>query len=270
MLNKAISGASKLMASLAIFAAIALAVIPLRFIDYSWARWRPATCMPSGCFCEAVGSSLVRQPANAYSNLGYIFVGVIVLGLARTGSLATTGAPNIMLSHRGYLVLYGLAVFSIGAGSLFYHASLTFAGQWFDLMGMYLFATFVLVYNASRLRRLPPAAFVVVYLVLNISLGAVLAIIPSIRIRIFSALIGAGLGIEVAVLFVRRPSIRLRYLVGALASFALAYLIWTLDERRLLCAPGSLLQGHATWHLLTALSTAFTFRYYLSDGIRLE
>jgi hypothetical protein len=39
-------------------------------------------------------------------------------------------------------------------GSAFYHASLTFVGQFFDVMGMYFIASFIMLYNISRLKSL--------------------------------------------------------------------------------------------------------------------
>ena len=80
MSNQPKSGTSQLIVPLAIFAAILLLVSPLGFISYSWTGWRPATCMPAGCFGETSGAALVRQPANTYSNLGYMLVGLLILG----------------------------------------------------------------------------------------------------------------------------------------------------------------------------------------------
>src|SRR5262245_16635207 len=136
MLNLPKSGLVRLAGPLAIFLLIVLLVSALGRVPYSWDGWRPATCMPAGamdasrrpagCFCEAVSSVLVRQPANTYSNLGYMLVGLLVLGGWRPGSFTDSGVPGRLLSRRIYLPIYGLAVFAIGAGSLFYHASLTF------------------------------------------------------------------------------------------------------------------------------------------------
>jgi hypothetical protein len=55
----------------------------------------------------------------------------------------------------------------IGLGSAFYHASLTFAGQFFDVMGMYLLASFILLYNISRVSAFSRRKFVSAYLALN-------------------------------------------------------------------------------------------------------
>jgi hypothetical protein len=50
-----------------------------------------------------------------------------------------------------------------------------------------------------------------------------------------------------------------------LAALALAFGIWILDLSHIVCAPHSLLQGHAVWHLLCAASGGFVYVYYRSE-----
>ena len=47
-----------------------------------------------------------------------------------------------------------------------------------------------------------------------------------------------------------------------IAAKAVAFTIWNLDQSGKLCAPESLLQGHAAWHVLGRTSLWLTFRYY--------
>src|SRR5688572_29172030 len=40
-----------------------------------WDDWQPASCLATGCFCEAVNNfSAVRQQANTWSSLAYVIV----------------------------------------------------------------------------------------------------------------------------------------------------------------------------------------------------
>jgi|CXWL01.1.fsa_nt_gi hypothetical protein len=252
---------SFLLAPLLVFTFVVLATAALNRLNYTWAGWRPATCLPSNCFCEATREgALIRQPANTYSNLSFVLTGLLILGFSQARSSGLSRPP------RAHSIVYGLAVTAIGAGSFFYHASLTFTGQWFDLMGMYLLATFIVLYNLSRLRSLGGLVFAVSYVIFNIILGIVLALNPAIRIRIFSGLILIGLALEVIILLTRRPRIKTRYFIASLTVFILAYTIWTLDKNGTLCAPDSLLQGHALWHVLTALAAGLLFVYYRSES----
>ena len=43
--------------------------------------------------------------------------------------------------------------------------------------------------------------------------------------------------------------------------------VWILDRQRVVCEPDSLLQGHAVWHILTAVSIFFVYLYYRSGSL---
>jgi hypothetical protein len=155
-----------LVAPLAIFVLITLATLALRFAPDSWSGWKPATCLPNNCFCEVQRDGFIRQPSNTYSDLAYVLVGLLVLAIAQSDW--TRGEHrNLMQTQRTYPILFGIAVIAIGVGSFFYHASLAFVGQWFDLMGMYLFASFALLYNYARLRPLRNTTYAIAYAVIN-------------------------------------------------------------------------------------------------------
>lgn len=51
----------------------------------------------------------------------------------------------------------------------------------------------------------------------------------------------------------------LSYLLAALAVFVLAFVVWVLDLRRILCAPESVWQGHGLWHVLCAVVIMLAF-----------
>ena len=62
----------------------------------NWLNYRPADCLPYACFCETVGTGLIRQPVNAYTNIGYIIVGILILVyLKKTRS---TSSSNSIIS----------------------------------------------------------------------------------------------------------------------------------------------------------------------------
>ena len=51
------------------------------------------------------------------------------------------------------------------------------------------------------------------------------------------------------------------YLWAAIALLAVGFVVWNLDLRGLWCDPDSLVQGHALWHTLTALSGGAMYLY---------
>ena len=57
----------------------------------------------------------------------------------------------------------------------------------------------------------------------------------------------------------------MRWIWGAVGSIAVAFVVWNLSKNGApLCDPHSLLQGHAAWHLLCAVSAYCLYRYWNS------
>jgi ceramidase len=255
--------------ALAAFALVTLAVLALSWVPLvkPWEAWKPDYCRLVNCFCEPFREGLVLQPISAYSNLGFVLVGMLILGASRTPAVrdSAAAAPNLMLRHRAYPLVFGVVVAAVGFGSFFYHASLTAAGEWFDLMGMYALAGFMMLYNLARLRPLSGAAFAALDLAISGVLGVQMIIAPRLQQLCFDGLVAGVLVFEVAVHLFRRPQVAWRYLVTALASFGAGGVIWLLDRDVLPCAPGSWVTWHSIWHVLTAVAAGLIYLYYLSE-----
>jgi dihydroceramidase len=220
--------------------------------------------MPGHCFCEHVAPGLVRQPANALSSLAFVVVaGWVFWRAARDRG---TVPRSRILSHQPvYSSLFGAACVLIGVGSAFFHASLTFAGQFVDVFGMYLIATFVLLYGLGRGRGISAGQAALAYAALNVVLALCLYFVPGMRRYLFALLIVTAIGFEVVA---RRRSdsvIEVRYFRWAAGALGIGFVIWTLDITRVFCRPQSVLQGHAAWHLLGAASAACIYLYYRSE-----
>ena len=238
---------------------LAMAIQPANI----WVNWEPATCLKTGCFCESVNEqSPIRQTANAYSSLGFVFSGTVILFQMRQKDAARRLSA-------GYSAIMGISCIMIGVGSAFYHASLTFIGQFFDVFGMFLLAAFMLVFAWERIWNLRLHTTLVLFLLLNIFLSWLQIAIPDTRRYAFAIVLIVALLFEYYFRIKIKPQIEVSWLRFGIGLLTGAYIIWILDNTRTLCFESSLLQGHAVWHILGAISVLLLHRYYVSEKMTL-
>lgn len=223
-----------------------------------WGLYPPATCLATHCFCELPRTGeLLLQPANSWSSLGFVAIGSwIMAGAGTDRSSALTGWPALWL---------GFTAIVIGVGSMLLHATLTLGGQFADVFGMYLLGAFTLTWALMRWRGLSAASAVAIYVGVAATLIGLLWVMPETRRWLFAVLLVGAVGVEWWLARPRRPAVRAVLLLLGLAANGLAFAIWILDQSRTLCAPQSVVQGHAAWHLLGALAVAFSYAYYRSE-----
>ena len=212
---------------------------------------------PNVDWCEQELCALVVNPANTWSNLAYLALGLWMWRDARRRG-------------RADLRLFGPASVAVGVFSLLYHASYTWLLQFFDFVGMFAFCFVVLARNARRLgwvdARGEPRFFLA-------GVAASSALVPplfaaSIPIQGTVALcIGAALGQEAWLRRGEREPLPRAYWLG-LALLGAAALCSLLDVTRVWCRPTSWLQGHAVWHVLSALSLLAFYRFYAALDAR--
>jgi hypothetical protein len=81
-----------------------------------WSGWDP----PALSFCEAALCAWIKTPANTWSNLAFIFVGIYIL-------------IHEIKQRRLDLIGYGPMCMGVGVFSFLYHASLTRLGEIGDI-----------------------------------------------------------------------------------------------------------------------------------------
>lgn len=183
--------------------------------------WSPATCLPDRCFCEAPRAAFPRQPADTWSNAAYVIAGGLLLGRGR--------------------LLFGALCVALGFGSAWFHGTLTLAGEWLDVWAMYAVVGLMIAEDLGR-----PDAFY--------AIGAFYAALQTWypgRVWPFAVELAALLALEARLFQSRSKRGRLAVL-GGLACFGLALVVWVPDRSGAWCAPESALQGHALWHVLCA------------------
>lgn len=219
-----------------------------------WEGWELATCMPNDCFCEAVRDGAIRQPSNTWSSLTFCvtaFAMVPALLQKRTGNLS---------SLEGWL--FALAAFLVGVTSAFYHASLTFFGQYLDVQSMYLVVVLVFAVNLDALRPGKPKQFLLTWLSLNVIFGVLLVVVPAFRRYAFGGVILAVIATELVLRSRKLRDWNPKPLIAAAALQGIAFVIWNLDRAHVVCDPTFPIQGHAVWHTLGACAAFALWRYY--------
>ena len=257
-MDASVTSRQALLALLLTAVAAAGVILLLIALGPDWSRYAPATCTTTRCFCETARDALIVQPANSWSSFGYVLAGFLMILSAR-GRSWRSAMP------RQSAATFGLTAIVVGLGSVLLHATLTLWGQFFDVLGMYLIGSFMLVSALSRWRDIPVRQATILYVALCGALVAVLVAVPELRRFLFAGLLLTAIAVELIFARPRRAGVRLRYYFGGIAATALAFTIWNLDQHLIWCAPDSLLQGHAVWHLLGACSVWLSFSYYRSE-----
>lgn len=240
-------------------AAMAAITMLLTLLGPEWAKYAPATCTTTRCFCELPRpNALIVQPANSWSSYGYALAGFLMIVLSQARGWSSS-FPRNAASY------FGITAIFVGLGSVLLHATLTLWGQFFDVMGMYLVSGFMAVSALARWRNLTARQAVLLYLVVVGGLLAVLYALPEVRRWLFAVVLIFAIAVEMGFARPLRSGVQTRYYIAGIIAKAVAFTIWNLDQHGALCAPTSLIQGHALWHLLGATSLWCTFLYYRSE-----
>jgi hypothetical protein len=207
---------------------------------------------PNVDWCELERCAWIVEPANTWSNLAYVVVGLVLMLIARE-------------SPSRELRFFGPAAVIVGIFSGVYHASTTFVLQIFDFAGMYVFCFLLLTLNLQRLGLVDPAharrrfwQLVAATTVLTVGIDFLEVPIQGIVLLLILAIVASEL-------WLRRgnPSVSLRYFGLAVGLITAAGVFSILDVTRTWCDPTHpFLQGHAIWHVLSAVSLLAAYFHY--------
>lgn len=235
----------------------------------------PANPIPAGCpwhelsqyglpnvnWCEDFVCAWINEPANTWSNLAYVGVAawIAVVEARKEGGLP-----------RGPLRWFAPVLVLMGLCSGIYHASNVHITQVLDFLGMYLFCFLLLGINGVRLAALSLARLPLWFAgcVTVATLGTALAVRAGFPIQSFIGILTLALVVTEALLRSRsraaqKPPAPLRHFFSSLGLLTVAACCSALDVSRTLCDPQNhILQGHAAWHVLSALSLLFAFFHY--------
>ena len=224
-------------------------------------------------------NQIIRQPANTWSNLGYLLVALfaLTLGINDLKQRERKESDNFLVRHPTFSILFGLSALYLFIGSFMFHASLSSYFQKMDQTGVYSIAIIILAFNLYKI--FPVFRFKgswksshSIMMVLTVVLNYVIFVkLWLININVLFPAIMSLVFITSCyyLLFVSNEQYFTNYLWTALTVLILASIIWILDRTNIACSPESIFQGHALWHLLTAASMLFIYLYYRSGTVPL-
>ncbi len=209
--------------------------------------------LPNVKWCEQQLCGWIEEPANTWSNLAFVILGIVMLRLARG------------LNSRA-LRFYGPASIIVGLSSGIYHASNNFIMQVFDFFGMYVFCYLLILINIQRMgKEVIKNSFSLYWtLVLATTAGTVAADFAHIPIQgVVLVLIVAIVGTEFRVKAITKRPYKMRNFFISAAFMFTAAIFSFLDHKRIMCDPTDhMIQGHAIWHTLSAIGLFFSFQHH--------
>jgi hypothetical protein len=207
--------------------------------------------------CEADVCGWVTQPANTWTNVGFLIAGLWILRAARR---ASSTSPRAMAAWFGPIAI------ATGFASAAFHGTSTFVGQALDQSSMFLESSLFVALSLRRWLGWTSRRTAAVYAAIALVSTALLWWLETVGIALFIVHVVLFGVIELGLLLSRtssRPPTRYRWLAAACATFAVSYALWWLDKLRVVCDPNNHVFGlHGAWHLLGALSFPFWYLHF--------
>lgn len=227
--------------------------------------WHPITenyGAPNLKWCEETLCQWISEPANAWSNLGYIIVALIIIIL------------SFRNNHRFELKQFGPIVLFMGLMSFFYHQSNFYGSQILDFVGMFLFVGWAKGMNLIRLGKLRPHHLIPFNLIVTSIYVIILHLMYLNGMKFQSLVLVSGFIIILTEFLAQRKNpTNFKWFVLSLVIFAFAFSFSVLDLRRIWCNPldhGLFSQGHALWHWIGSIGMFTIFKHYSQMKFRLN
>ncbi|HNC73117.1 MAG TPA: ceramidase domain-containing protein [Chitinophagales bacterium] len=243
-------------------------ILLLFYIAISTA-WFGISTGVGGDFCEAARNGLIKQPANSYSNIGFLISGLACAWILSHKDIDKSGA---FFKHPFIPLFYCLITILLGPCSMAMHATETALGGLFDMNSMYLFGSFMFAFALARYYKLHSFVFVILYFssVFLCNYAGTFKTVFGYNFFPGSAAFGVvcvlGMLFEILNYKKNKPDIQFKYAIYCSLSFLVGFGVWQFGyDGHCFCNPNSLFQWHGVWHLLCALSTYFLFQFYISE-----
>lgn len=252
------------------YAAVGVAVFSMLLFTAALVNhWLGPATGTGAVFCEASRPGLIKQPSNTFSNLGFIVAGLVIAWQLSKGQFSQN--HNSITQGWFYGTFFSCLTILLGPGSMAMHATEAASGGFFDMLSMYLVASFTVAYAVERFFDLRPLHFTAVFsAVLGTCIWANFQpyqiVFDFFGNTAFAFFIGVTTVVELLNSTLKKMEHERKWGYLSLGTLLVSLLIWNLWKNDSpLCDPQSWFQGHAIWHLLDALAVYFLFRFYASE-----
>lgn len=214
---------------------------------------------PNIKWCEETLCQWISEPANTWSNLGYLIIASIILFL------------SVKNRHNFKLKLFGPIVFFMGAMSFFYHLSNFYGSQLLDFIGMFVFVSWPLGFNLIRLGKMKNAYLLPFILLWTLTLTLLTHVMYLGEMKFQGIILVAGISIILTeFLAYKKNPIESKWFVTSIILLIVAFGFSLADGTRFWCDPtahGIFSQGHALWHWLASVAMLTIYLHYSQDAL---
>jgi len=215
---------------------------------------------PNIKWCEETLCQWISEPANTWSNLGYLIVGLVIFYL---------GNKN---KHNSQMKQFGPIIFFMGAMSFIYHLSNFYGSQILDFLGMFFFVGWTIGMNLIRKDKIKSNQLIWFNLALTGIYLMALHVMYLTGIK-FQVIIIISAFIIIATEFKARNVVKVKYnwFFTTLLVLIIAFSFSISDGQRFWCHAdqhGLFSQGHALWHWIASLGMFTIYMHYSQPALR--
>jgi len=209
---------------------------------------------PNIKWCEQTLCQFISEPANTWSNLGFLMVGILIYVYATKNK------------HPWSLKQFGPIVFIMGSLSFIYHFSNFYLTQILDFVGMFFFVGWALGRNLIRIGKLKPQQLIPFNLIYSAVLTVIMHLMYINEIKFQVLIIISGLLIIATEFAARKVNkVDYKWFFITLGLLIVAFSFSLSDIEHFWCNPenhGWFEQGHAIWHWTcsTAMFALYLFQ----------
>lgn len=226
--------------------------------------WHSATekfGAPNIKWCEETLCQVVSEPANTWSNLGYLVAAIVLLIWTKK------------TKHKE-LKWLAPAMLLMGAASFYYHMSNFYISQILDFIGMYFFVFWLLVLNLRKAKIITRSKQVLTEVAIVI-LCTLLVHYMYLNLMKFQIIVAIGVGVILVTEYMtyKRSNKKrhYKYFWTSMGLITIAQIFSQLDLKRIMCDPTEhIFQGHAIWHVIGAIALTVAYKHWEQEDYSQE